>query len=196
LPTKYKFLPILGSVTDTPEGTGTATNVQSSTRNSQSTVTPQKTTSAVSSSSSKGSSNTAAIAGGVVGGIVGAALIAAVVAWFTCALCCVWRRQRLHGTGSGALPTSPRNTKTLREIFFYLVMWRVRKRTDWVFVLSRTPQIQVRTHHRHHPRQSTQRTTAAISLALIPISGLIDRHILAYLSSDRLEPRPILFFEN
>jgi hypothetical protein len=83
LPTKYKFLPILGSVTDTPEGTGTATNVQSSTRNSQSTVTPQKTTSAVSSSSSKGSSNTAAIAGGVVGGIVGAALIAAVVAWFT-----------------------------------------------------------------------------------------------------------------
>jgi hypothetical protein len=96
---KPNLLRILGSVTDSPEGTGSASNVPTSTRNSQSTVTPQKISSASSSASSspsKGSSNTAAIAGGVVGGVVGAALIAGIVAWFTI------RRRRARSAPSTA----------------------------------------------------------------------------------------------
>jgi hypothetical protein len=72
------FLHVTGSVADSPEITGSASNVPTSTKNSQSTLTPQ-TTSPSSNSSSKGG----AIAGGVTGGIAGAALIAGVVAWIT-----------------------------------------------------------------------------------------------------------------
>jgi len=64
---------IIGPVTDSPEVTGSAFNVPSST-SSQSTITP--------SSPSKSNSNTGAIAGGVIGGVVGIALIAGLVAWF------------------------------------------------------------------------------------------------------------------
>ncbi|KAF8503279.1 hypothetical protein F5888DRAFT_970217 [Russula emetica] len=74
-------------VGDSPEVTGSASNVPSSTRG-QSTIAPG-TSSRASSSSSKSNSNTGAIAGGVVGGVVGVALIAGLVAWFT-----IRRRQR------------------------------------------------------------------------------------------------------
>lgn len=66
---------------DSPEITGSASNVPTSTKNSQSTFTPQTTS--PSSNSSNSSSKGGAIAGGVTGGIAGAALIAVVVAWIT-----------------------------------------------------------------------------------------------------------------
>jgi len=66
---------MLLAVTDSPEITGSASNVLTSTRASQSTFTPQ-TTPSPSNSSSKGGT----IAGGVVGGIAGAAL-AGIMAW-------------------------------------------------------------------------------------------------------------------
>jgi len=75
------------SAGDSPEVTGSASNVPSSTSN-QTTITPG-TSSRASSSSSKSNSNAGAIAGGVVGGIVGVALIAGLVAWFT-----ILRRRR------------------------------------------------------------------------------------------------------
>jgi len=75
-------------MTDAPEVTGTASVVSTSTRNDQSTVTPQNT-SAVSSppsnSPSEGSSNDRAIAGGAVGGIGVAVLITGIVSCFTTA---------------------------------------------------------------------------------------------------------------
>ncbi|KAF8503278.1 hypothetical protein F5888DRAFT_1903811 [Russula emetica] len=64
-------------VGDSPEVTGSASNVPSSTRG-QSTIAPG-TSSRVSSSSSKSNSN----AGAIVGGVVGVALIAGLVAWLT-----------------------------------------------------------------------------------------------------------------
>ena len=70
---------ILNSVTDSPEVTGSASVVPSSTSSSQSII-PSNTSSP---SSSKSSSNTGAIAGGVVGGIIGVALIAGFATWFT-----------------------------------------------------------------------------------------------------------------
>ncbi|KAN0140945.1 hypothetical protein V8E53_001389 [Lactarius tabidus] len=64
-------------VGDSPEVTGTATIIPTSTSKA-----PQSVTSSISSSStSHHSSNVGAIAGGVVGGILGAALIAGVVLW-------------------------------------------------------------------------------------------------------------------
>jgi len=83
---------------DSPEVTGTAATVPTSTKNSQSTVTPQTTSDAPdsSNSSSKGSSNTGAIAGGVVGGVIGAAIIASLVSWFTI------RRRRASSAPSAA----------------------------------------------------------------------------------------------
>ena len=69
-------LHVTRSVTDSPEITGSASNAPTSTRNSQSTFTPQ-TTSSPSNSSSKGGT----IAGGVVGGIAGATLVG-IMAWF------------------------------------------------------------------------------------------------------------------
>jgi len=64
---------------DSPEVTGSASVVPSSTSSSQSIITSNTS----SPSSSKSSSNTGAIAGGVVGGIIGVALIAGFVTWFT-----------------------------------------------------------------------------------------------------------------
>lgn len=96
---KPKLLRIFGSVTDSPESTGSASSIPTSTRNSQSTVAPDTASTAspsASSSSSKGGSNTGAIAGGVVGGVVGAALIAGIVAWFTI------RRRRARSAPSAA----------------------------------------------------------------------------------------------
>lgn len=83
---------------DSPEVTGSASTVPTSTKNSQSTITPQTTSSASdsSNSSSKKSSNTGAIAGGVVGGVIGAVIIAGVVAWFTI------RRRRARSAPSAA----------------------------------------------------------------------------------------------
>lgn len=197
---KPKLLRILGCVTDTPEGTGSASNVPTSTRNSQSTVTPQTASSAsssASSSSSKGSSNTAAIAGGVVGGVVGAVLIAGIVAWFTI------RRRRAREPpstaymGQAAVPY-PLTIETPR---LYVRMFPPGHvgRTDRIFALSRTLQTRVRTPHKHHPRRSTRRTTPASSLALTPICKLTDRHISAYPRSDRSglhPPHSISSFEN
>ncbi len=93
-----RHLRIRGSVTDSPEVTGSASIVPTLTKGSQSTLTPASTpaSSSSSSSSSKGSSNGGAIAGGVVGGIFGAALIAGLVAWFTI------RRKRARSTPSEA----------------------------------------------------------------------------------------------
>jgi len=91
-------LRIRGSVTDSPEVTGSASIVPTLTKGSQSTLTPASTPASASSSSSssKGSSNGGAIAGGVVGGIFGAALIAGLVAWFAS------RRKRARRTPSEA----------------------------------------------------------------------------------------------
>ncbi|KAN0116651.1 hypothetical protein V8E52_005795 [Russula decolorans] len=93
------------SAGDSPEVTGSASNVPSSTNN-QSTITPGASSPA--SSSSKSNSNAGAIAGGVVGGVVGLALIAGLVAWFRI------RRGRRHapstdyissqGSDMGAVP--------------------------------------------------------------------------------------------
>jgi hypothetical protein len=92
-----RHLRIRGSVTDSPEVTGTSSIVPTLTKGSQSTLTPTSTaSSSSSSSSSKGSSNSGAIAGGVVGGILGAALIAGIVAWFAI------RRKRARSTPSEA----------------------------------------------------------------------------------------------
>lgn len=90
MPTKHNFMYCtIGSITDSPEVTGSASNVPSSTNN-QSTITPGTSSPASSSSSSKSNSNAGAIAGGVVGGVVGVALIAGLVAWFRI------RRRRRH----------------------------------------------------------------------------------------------------
>ena len=72
---------ILGSVTDSPEVTGSASVGPSSTNSSQITITLK--TSSSSSSKGHGSLNTGVISGGVVGGIIGVALIAGFVARFT-----------------------------------------------------------------------------------------------------------------
>jgi hypothetical protein len=77
----------IGSITDSPEVTGSAANVPSSTK-SQSIITPGSSSPA--SSSSKSSSNGGAIAGGVIGGVVGVALIVGLVARSTI------RRRRRH----------------------------------------------------------------------------------------------------
>jgi hypothetical protein len=79
-------------ITDSPEVTGSASNVPSSTSN-QPTITPGTSSPASSSSSpsSKSNSNAGAITGGIVGdavggivgGIVGVALIAGLMTWFT-----------------------------------------------------------------------------------------------------------------
>lgn len=68
---------------DSPEVTGSASNIVPTSTKGQTTHTPQKTSSPSTSSSFKGSTNTGAIAGGVVGAILGAALIAGIVLWFT-----------------------------------------------------------------------------------------------------------------
>ena len=77
----------IGSITDSPEVTGSASNVPSSTSTgNHSTVTPGT----YSPASSKSNSNAGAIAGGVVGGVVGVALIAGFVVRF------ITRRRRRH----------------------------------------------------------------------------------------------------
>ncbi|KAI0306316.1 hypothetical protein B0F90DRAFT_732901 [Multifurca ochricompacta] len=76
---------------------GTAPLISTSTRATQSTLSPGATSpvpSTQSNSSSKSSSNAGAIAGGVVGGVVGAALIAGIVVWF------VIRRRRARSAPS------------------------------------------------------------------------------------------------
>ncbi|KAN0140943.1 hypothetical protein V8E53_001387 [Lactarius tabidus] len=74
------------AIGDTPEVTGTASIVPSSSiRVFQSTLTPSKTASGSSittSASHSSSSNAGAIAGGVVGGLIGAAAVAAAIAFF------------------------------------------------------------------------------------------------------------------
>ncbi|KAI9455008.1 hypothetical protein BJY52DRAFT_1213484 [Lactarius psammicola] len=80
-------------VGDSPEVTGTAPIVTTSTSKvTQSTITPD--TSSSSTPISDHSSNTGAIAGGVVGGVIGVALIAGVVLWF------VIRRRRARSVPS------------------------------------------------------------------------------------------------
>ena len=85
VPTNHIFYVLyctIGSITDSPEVTGSASNVPSST-NTQSTITPGASSPASSSSSSsKSHSNAGAIAGGVVGGVIGVALIIGLMAWF------------------------------------------------------------------------------------------------------------------
>ncbi len=81
-----RLLCIIGLVTDSPEVTGSASNVPSSTSNQS--IISSKTSSPV-PSSSKSNSNAGAIAGGIVGGVVGVALIAGLVTWFTIRR---WRR--------------------------------------------------------------------------------------------------------
>ena len=71
------LLCILGTGTDLPEVTGSASVVPSSTSGTQSTNTSSPV------ASSRGSSDTAVIAGGVVGGVVGIALVISFVAWLT-----------------------------------------------------------------------------------------------------------------
>ena len=72
-------------ITDSPEVTGSASIFPTSTKNSQSTFTPQaSSSSSVSSNSSrKGNSNIGPISGGTAGGIAVATLIAAIVSCIT-----------------------------------------------------------------------------------------------------------------
>jgi len=83
------------SIGDTPEVTGSATNVVP-TQTKQSTYTPSASSS-TSSTHTGGSSNSGAIAGGVVGGVIAACSIAGVVAWFT-----IRRRRRARSAPSAA----------------------------------------------------------------------------------------------
>ena len=103
--TNHTINVFLGSVTDSPEVTGSASVGPSSASSSQSTsVAPSSTsssqfaaapkTSSPSSPKGHGSSNTGAIAGGVVGGIIGVALIVGFVTWF------IIRRSRARSTPS------------------------------------------------------------------------------------------------
>jgi len=91
-----QLLFILGSVADSPEVTGSASDIVATSTNGQTTLTPQNTSFPSASSSFKGSTNTGAIAGGVLGGIFGAALIAGIVLWFTI------RRRRARSALSAA----------------------------------------------------------------------------------------------
>ena len=146
-------------VTDSPEITGSASNVLTSTRNSQSTFTPQ-TTSSPSNSSSKGGT----IAGGVVGGIAGAALIAGVMAWT------ITRRRRARSAlstaviddqsdmGRGAVPYPivadvPRlYVRGFFLSFGWLPVVYESITREWLITLPRTPRTQARTRHKHRPR--------------------------------------------
>lgn len=59
-------------------------------------------------------------------------------------------------------------------------------------MLPRIPLTQARTHPKHHPRSSAQRTTAASSPILNPPSDLLDRRSLAYPKCDRAEHHILL----
>ena len=114
---------LIGSITDSPEVTGSAYNVPSSTT-TQSTITSGTSSTAL---SSKSNSNASAIAGGVVGGVVTVALITGLVAWFTI------RRRRRHApsayyiSGQGSdmdmavvpYPTDVARPKLYVRIFFF-----------------------------------------------------------------------------
>jgi hypothetical protein len=118
---------LIGCITDSPEVTGGAFYVPSST-SYQSTITPGTSSPASSPSSSslsKSNSNAGSLAGGVVGGIVGVALIAGLVARFT-----IIRRRRHalsadhirdQGSNMGGVVPYPMNTlrpKLYVSLFF------------------------------------------------------------------------------
>lgn len=87
---------MLRSRSDSPEGTGTASNVPTSTSSiSHSTITPSTSGSGPNSTSAEHhSSDPGPTAGGVIGAIIGAALIVGAVAWL------IVRRRRARSAPS------------------------------------------------------------------------------------------------
>ena len=188
---------ILGSVTDSPEVTGSASVIPSSTSSSQS---AQSTITSNTSSPlpSKGSSNAGAIAGGVVGGIIGVALIAGLVAWFTI------RRSRSrsvrpleHSGDQGsdmAVVPYPSDIGALKLyvslVFPHPATVRAYKSvTDLLIALSRTLPTRAHTQRMRLPQRSSPRTQADGVSALRPICKLTKRHTAASRKSDRLRVR-------
>ncbi len=172
------LLCIIGPVTDSPEVTGSAFNVPSS----SSTITP--------SSPSKNNSNAGAIAGGVVGGIVGVALMAGLVTWFTI------RRRRRHapsaeyfnsqGSDMGVVPYPVNIGKLKRYVshFFFVC-----PRAGLIIALPRTLRTQARTRRRQLQR-STRRTQVISTAALRRTSNPTERNTMAYRRSESRESCP------
>jgi hypothetical protein len=113
---------LIGSITDSPEVTGSASNVPSSTSN-RSTITPGTSSPAL--SSSKSNSNAGAIAGGVAGGVAGVALIAGLVAWFTI------RRRRRHAPSADYI--SGRGSSDMGVVPYPMDTWRPRLYVSLIF---------------------------------------------------------------
>jgi hypothetical protein len=185
---------ILGSVTDSPEVTGSASVIPSSASSSQS---AQSTITSNTSSPlpSKGSSNAGAIAGGVVGGIIGVALIVGLVAWFTI------RRSRSrsvrpleHSGDQGsdmAVVPYPSDIGALKLyvslVFPHPATVRAYKSvTDLLIALSRTLPTRAHTQRMRLPQRSSPRTQADGVSALRPICKLTKRHTAASRKSNRL----------
>jgi hypothetical protein len=179
----------IGSITDSPEVTGSASNVPSSTSN-QTTITPG-TSSRASSSSSKSNSNGGAIAGGVIGGVVGVALIAGLVAWFTI------RRRRRHapsadyissqGSDMGVVsyPTDIGRPKLYVSLFLSLGHVKASKTViDLIIVLPRILRTQAHTLRGQLLQQFTRRIQVNRMSALYPTCNPTETHTMAYQRSD------------
>jgi hypothetical protein len=184
---------LIGSITDSPEVTGSASNVPSSTSN-QSTITPGASSPA-SSSSSKSNSNAGAIAGGVAGGVAGGALIAGLVAWF------MIRRRRRHApsadyiSGQGSdIDTTPMSMtfpmdvgrpKLYVSLFLSLCHVKAYETViDPIIVLPRTLRTQAHTRRRQLLQRSTHRTQVNRISALHRTCNPTERHTMAYQRSD------------
>jgi hypothetical protein len=183
---------LIGSIIDSPEVTGSASNVPSSTSN-HSTITPG-TSSPASSSSSKSNSNAGAIAGGVIWGIAGGALIAGLVAWFTI------RRRRRHapsadyissqGSDIGTTPMSMPHSMDAGRLRLYvsliLSLCHVKAYEtviDPIIVLPRILRTQAHTR-RSHLQRSARRTQVNRISALHRTCNPTERPTMAFQRSD------------
>ena len=164
MPTLPHLLCIFGAATESPEVTGSASIVPTSTSSGQSTVTPK--------TSLSGGSDTGVIAGSVVGGVIGVALIAGLVTWFTI------RRIRArsappaeYSSGQGSdmavVPYSQdtRMPKLYVSLFFFhpATVKAHRSRsvlTDLSIALHRTLLTQAHIQRMCPPQRSSQRTQA------------------------------------
>ena len=188
---------LIGSIADSPEVTGSASNVPSPT-SGHSTITPGATSSSSSSSSSslssktKSSSNSGAIAGGVVGGVAVVALIAGLVTWFTI------RRRRRHapsadyigsqGSDMGVVPYPMDAARPKLYVrLFLLSLGHVKAYEtviDRIIVFPRTLPTQAHTRLRLLLRRSTRRTQVDRILALHRTCIPSERYTVAYQRSD------------
>lgn len=184
------LLCILGTGTDLPEVTGSASIVPSSTSHggTQSTN-PPKTSSSVASS---GSSDTAAIAGGVVGGFVGIALVVGFLAWFTV------RRGRARAASpmehSGdlrsdmaAVPYTQATKRPGLYVSLFCLPAAAKAYTsvaDLFIALYRTLRTRAHIQRMHLPQRSKQRTQEISTLALRPTYNQTERYTAAYRRSE------------